>query len=603
MTPCISHCVFEDRNSFGVLMLQASKRNLFPLIVPKIYVNYFNQNSSVTVKVSLSKPGTVYCNAIKETVPLTSVFQVINGGRSSLLTSTTLNNTIFRFSNIISGLNYYFYCYTEDFSGHTMTVSDVQSTAVFVKTDRCCRALTLNFEPSIYISTVYSPIMSFTLASLPVSYIKVAVVIKPCKSGFQPDFMPIIYPSSFEFDYTSLFSYGNFTVKSRNINATGCFLLNASVVAKGITDVSYSSDQRTIQIQAHNARPSTPRLLSFIMSNDGRQLIATFSLSTNLATFQLNTYFTCESILRFTKSTVTNCYWSTPTTLIANIFEYNVVNVGDSVTCKGVVQAACPANSAFDCRKLYNSAGVTRIIQAPSQPLQPRIVLSASLKSSFCDPLTIDPTMSTGNAYRAWKNVSWTVRCNNPVDANVSGIQDYLNNHYRSTVSTIYIPNIYLWRKYPLYISCNLLLIELQLKNTFGQVGIGAISIAITNDINVPSATLSSSSSVMRWQPLAIFGTGAFSTCGSASNNLQYTWKVYLDKQYVPIVSSSSDQSILLIQPYTLQPNSVYSVQLIVSFDSAQAILSSAITQVRILSSPLVVVFYGGSLRKISNAV
>lgn len=586
-------------------MLQASRKILFPFIVPKIYTTYFQKNNSVMLRVSLSKPGAIYCNVLQDTVSLTSVQQVTEVRMSALLTSTNLNNTIFLFPNLVAGHNYYIYCYTEDFLGHAMTVSDVKSTAVYLETANCCRKITLNFDADVYVSTVFSPILSFSLDALPVSYIMVALTIRSCTPGpvLPSSSMPTISPANFDFDSTSHLPYGNFTIISNNINVTGCFVLNVSTAAKGITDILYTSDERVIQIQDRKALPPTPRMTSITMSGDGRLLIGKFDMSTDMGSMKLDTLFVCHSMLRFTKSTATNCYWSSSSTLIANIYEQNAVKVGDSILFVGrPVKAVCPVNSAFDCSKLFFSTFFNGRVQIPFDPVQPEVVLVAPLQISSCDELSIDPTMSSGNGNSIWKDVTWTIQCVGQ-RANLTGMQTYFNG-FKSTSSVINVPNNLIWRKYPFYIACNLINIELQLTNTFNQVGIGSASVAISKNNDVPKALIAAPSSNVRWKPLVIYGAGSFSTCGSTLYDLTYVWKIYHEGHYLPnILSSSTDPTVLKLDPYVLRAGSVYSIQLIVTLDSNKAVQTSALTRVLIGPTPLIVRFYGWSSRNVSVQV
>ena len=609
ISPCVSNCNLRDRNSYGILHLETSKKDLFPFLSQPITTKYFETNSSLLLSISLSKPGLIYCQSFESSIILTDIFEVIRGGIFESVLPERVNNTILIIPNIYVGINYNIYCYTQDFSNHAMVLSNVLATKTEFKTPKCCRKIIINVGSNPYFTTAHTSTIQVILDTTPLSNILVSLVLTSCDNPNEGggNNLPLLSPSSFIFDKNTPNLYRNFIVVTSN--SAGCFYINANMTSKGITDIPYTGDQVKIQILPADTPPTAPSLTSILFSDDGRQLVGVFDSPTNMGEFGIGKIFFCSAFLRFALSTKTSCYWNSSTILLINIYETLSVNVGDTILFLGrPIKGECIANSRYNCADLLFSNQVNAKVDPPNNPIRPQIILNTAAEIGECSPILIDPLMSYGHGNKPWKSIEWNVECVavSQQSPNITNILNYLNQNGSTIDKIIEVPNYLLWKSYPKFLECSLISFSLKLENVFLKSNVATTTVKINRNKELPTALVNAPIKAYRNQEFAIYGSGMLSACPDAinTNDLRYVWNVYQEYNFEPtIVTTSKDPSLFLLPPFTLQSNKAYTIQLMVSMVSRKVLISTTTSKVVVFSADIVPVISGGPERLVSSLV
>ena len=623
VSPCREGCPYQaNENSYGILKFDASKVPLNPIVtmVPEL-MEYRAEENSVDLHVSISKAGTIYCGALQSNVVLSSTYQVVNAKLRAMVVvedDAHFQNITLTLQNLAPDQRYNIYCFAQDFAGHAMDVQDVLETELSLETDECSmQALSLDINPNAYVTPTNSPEFHVSVNILPLSSMSVQLEARVCASWQNvPDsngtlvekiwvegplvsnfFKPALH--NFYSDSSSLSS--GFLI---SYSVPGCYAINATVIHT--TGCPYKHVSAEINIVEETASPPPPQLTLIRFSNDGRLLHFAFDAETNIGgtAFEIGKYFVCSAMFIFAGSDNTNCYWNSTKFVIANVYEANELRIDDPVLFRGrPVRAYCDENSPFQCNKLMYSSLLNSVAAAPINPIQPRPSLFSE-NINLCNDLVLDPTQSTGDGGRRWDSMYWRVVCQNDDKANMTLLEMYMNNYFSSTESIIVIPNEELYRYYPYYLSCTLVKFTMSVVNFMGKVGVISTTTSISKEKKAPVAAVSYPINIYAWQTATFYATGSVSICNEAktTEDLSYSWFVYQGNvRMTDITSSSPDPRTFIVSPYSFRANQVYSVQTVVSLVSAQAILTSVMSNVQVVQSELTVAITGVEARNISN--
>jgi hypothetical protein len=270
LTPCKTNCESMSA-SFSVVHFSVSSRLLFPSIKA---MNVSSGNSSIFVSIRLSEPGRVTCGAFRspwllnlDVLKMYGVTSVISYDMLSL--SHTALITI----KFLSPLTLYdVYCHTESFSGHRMNNINTALTKKQIMTS-CCKkilfsvASTLSIKPSPDLFSMGTiSINSFPSIS---ELIELSSASCSSEQRLTNQSLPYFVPSAIKFSLSSTEMSKTFRIYG---SSSGCFTLKAT----GSSDYLPAYAQVTFTDSTIVAR-----LVSALLSDDGRKVFATFSSDTD----------------------------------------------------------------------------------------------------------------------------------------------------------------------------------------------------------------------------------------------------------------------------------------------------------------------------------
>lgn len=566
--------------SFGVEHLILYPKISLPLMVTA-------SRQSVTVRVNITGTGSVYCAAFPTNVVVTSALQVQQAGTSTA--TSTANIYQLTLAGLMPNSNYSVYCFTQDYSGHSMKAVEVLNTFTPVTT-LCCRSLQFvslvtpirAFEEN---NPTTDPVHSFKLDSQPPVDMIVAISLQSIdptclEVGLDP--VAAAYPKSFSFSKSSPILTGTFIIRGN----PGCFEVTASAIGNEF----YTEATGALTIFSTSVPPPPPKLLSALFANDGVSVLINFAAPCDISSYA-GYAFPCSSLFEFQGSSDAICVWTSSTQVRSTLSlsqQAPQLQIGENVTMKlGVLKSVCPGT--IFC-PFANSSVVT--VEPPVAPLIPSVSLSASAAISFCTDLILDPTQSTGQSGRNWLSVTWEVTGG----GNSGNITTFLNTMFPSTISLVKIPSGLL--------RVDTYTIALTVQNFLLQSSIGVAKIVVLGDSSIPTLSIAGAKlvTIKRPQPLSLFALASPSSCAANStSNFFYSWNVYEGITFdSKLVSSSLDPRFFNLPPYTLGILTSYIVQVKVSLSSSPyKFLATAGVAVVVGQSGVRASISGGSIRTV----
>ena len=611
LNPCDQTCR-THAYAAALINFQYEYVKLYPEILEPIIVANV-QKTSVDIKVNISAPGNVYCAAFDANTVPGSLVDINNVGNSVIVKGINGkhvgNITI---SSLNADSNYNVYCYTDDFGTHVMPLNVALASKTQLQT-ACCRQLVVQSAPrfiyqQIQGSTIPDSKCSLSLSAIPLNLVQLNLTIYRVSCRAFPTSVPIqkqsdavALPRQFYFDSKSTSLVASFILRSA---VKGCYLLEAIAISRSKAD-KYTPANISFSVESSRVSPDAPQLTNAMFSNDGYYLTLVFNTATDMAVssiFNLSAQqFSCSLLVNFTGSSYSMCRWTSTSILTAVLQRAVYPSIGSSVTCfANVVRAACVDGT--DCSSYKSNVAISLPISAPPNPMKPKIIISAPSFVSYCDDLILDASVSTGSGGKPWVSVLWSIKSNPPIPAaNTDQIMNFING--LDVNGPISVPNSLLF-PYAVYS------ISLQLTNFLMESSIGRVSVKIAGSI-IPYprvAIYASSTASNRWKTTVFFASASYAACSSSTSNapLQYEWKVYSGDTYLSnIQSSSKDPRYLSIAPYTLNPNTYYTVMVTVSLfslNNINVVKSNATSLFFLGSAGVFSTIAGGSSRVVGTA-
>ena len=560
--------------------------------------------TSISVLARVTKAGNLYCAALTAGSSILSVLDIRRRATTAIVPA--LANTTLILPSLSPDTAYDVYCYTDDFSTHTMTLADAVATRVRVST-LCCRSVVYSktYESIVqYFPTSSRPESVFTVAldSTPSSrlFVNLTTSLVHCSTGAALSTVTDarVQPSSFTFLPTSKSLSGSFKVRGTYV---GCYAL----VARGIGTQTYTAARTQFRLELASELPEVPILQNATLSTMGTSVLFDFSSPTDrgvAVVADVLRSFPCALLVSFPGSTQASCKWTNSNRLVADIQASTVkAAIGDSAVLRGgSVRALCVANTV--CASYSTVPSTTVVIAVPSNPLVPVAHLYAPAVVSTCDNLTVDPTASRGFAGRKWLFVSWTVTALD-IAQNAAAIQSYLNEAYRDTTAVAVVPQSLL-TKSTRYNSAEYE-ISLQVTNFLSQTSVVKAKVRVDNGLGsiVPQLRLYGANVVTyRWKALSLYAAASYPPCAGdlSSLPLVYSWRLYAGVTLVSSIQSFSlDQRYFKLRPYTLQASTAYRIIADVSLNGV--VLASTAGVLQVGQSGVSAVISGGNAQTAST--
>ena len=207
----------------------------------------------------------------------------------------------------------------------------------------------------------------------------------------------------------------------------------------------------------------------------------------------------------------------------------------------------------------------------------------------------MDPTATTGQGGRPWKQVQWS---SSGVSTDARNLTSFMNKQFQSTNNLVTIPKKYL--------SPDTYIISLKLMNFLDQISVATVKVLVDVIPGIPSLTIAGPKvvSVNRPQVASLFAVATLPACaqnGSSSSALVYTWKLYDGITFLPNLKSVSlDARFFKLPAYSLDILKSYTVAVSVAISSAPTVvLTSATATLQVGQSGVQAVILGGALRTV----
>lgn len=626
---CQRTCV-RRKAYYQIVDLKYSLQILYPQIGPLSLQSNETTRSSLTLNVNVTTgTGYLYCLATPTTIApnISSPYTVKQYGTSTILLDPGLKTITL--SSLSPNTEYNVYCYSEDFSLHSMSLSTVIGTKIVAMT-ACCPQITFvnapNPIPALSGSAGdISVLPTFTVSTDDIStrgkIISLALVANT--SSFTSELCRNITTLSGIVNPVAVVSPSNFNISQQLAISPilrtfvikgdpGCYTLIASLRVAGGNDrtSSFSTVNRSVVILSPSQAIAAPTIQSALFSNDGRQLLVSFSIATDAATSlipQLTKVFQCSRVLVFIGAAFSSCTFSSGSLITVTLPTNTTISVNDAVSvvpntvqslyCSSVL---VPAGSVSSCS--YSSSKDSVLVSSPTNSVLPSVSLVAPQIVVDCDDLIIDPTSSTGDGGRLWRKVTWsaTLRFTNgstvvPINRNIGA---YLQSTYGSSQTTkpVTLPSRFL------LLSTGSLTLSLTLENFLNQTNRASISIQITSGAGIPLVSIPGPNLliVYRSQALTLPARITFPSCYGDINTtkaLSYTWTTFRDLTYQgSLQSQSSNPSIFYLPAYSLTALTQYTIQLVITSTLTQNV-QTAYVKVQVLANSAFAIISGGSLR------
>ena len=528
------------------------------------FVGFSSTNSSITVRVGLSKNGMVFCGAYSkfQSQPST-VQQVIQQGFYGNVSDTLVGVTI---TGLQSMSTYLVYCASVSLTGSVTNFADMTKNILSITT-KCCKLISvwLSTDNAVTNNGIQN-FISLTISDPPSISANILISMNISeKSG-------IIVPNEF---YLNRSSTTQSTVLYASMNtfiSPGSYVISVSVNGLSANEYSVkylSNTVLTVFSTMNTSRIACPKLASVSYSSDGSYLQASFDSNTNKAS--LPDQFPCSYIFDFSCADLATCVWISHS--IVQIYFQSNLNAscaipGHSFQMKTNVSIQSQYSSRL-CSAKQTSA-IT--IGFPIGPLiPPTVVISAPSIIDTCSTLILSVADSVGHSGRNWSSVSITVTS---INDDVRALQEFLTQRFE-VFSPPPIPPYYfqVGGKYTFFVTlCNFL----------NSCGVASKNILVVSSVSAKvSFPGSSYRDVYRYTELWLQPIISPSNCSSiAKRNYKYSWTVYLNGVRTYALSSylTSTNPDLYIPAYSLAVNCVYQVDLTVSQSTIAAEMSSTAT-------------------------
>jgi hypothetical protein len=592
--------------------------------------------TGVVVEVNVTEEGDIFCSALSAIPTPTSISTIDQLKNAEHVVSTygmSAGNYNLTFTNLNPGTTYQIYCFTQSpatptsTSGTTSTYSTTPLSDVIEKMKEIViptqTSLSLSLETYVTtqgeISTLELSIdgtLFATQTTTPVPII--ALHTSANKTTGACDLLThtqllqytgnsssqnkhLLYPS--EISFTPNVAPPQLHTVLFQPQAVGCYYLYPNTSLPVILDsplMTKDSSALVLQSFALDEILPTPSLFSSQLSADGLTISIRFDSPTNRAEHE-SLPFPCLELFIFALADNSTCQFLSDVEVRVNLLPMtrDLLSTNRTLLLKpGLISPHCPEDT--NCGTVYSSTSVPLLIQFPTNPITPQVVINAPTLLPLCSFLRLSYENSMGHGYvTRWASVHWTVK--DLRGTILVTLTEQLNSGVLETcpggsTTCHQIPSGSL----PADQSYIFLL---QLTNFLGQTSTGYVTVTVSNDA-LPYLQLDTGFYSTRYANETISLTSSIdlpSCLGTLQDSsYQSTWTV---KKNSIIDTSVSDQSTLpwtfQIAANTLSPDTLYSFE--VSLVSKGMILRTTVSSIFILPNTATVQILGGEVQQYST--
>lgn len=281
-------------------------------------------------------------------------------------------------------------------------------------------------------------------------------------------------------------------------------------------------------------------------SSNGCSVSVIFNVTTNRGGFGGET-FLCSFLFEFLGVQNSLCRWEQDDVVIINFSGNSKMLPGSSIWLKDkIVKESCFPPST--CNDGVYAQRDRVVLRAPSEVLQPKVVISAPENVGSCANVTVDLSSSYGSGCREWSNA--TIELTDIIQVD---IQRLLTKFAAKKMSIFVIPRSMLASgiNYTYYV---------QLCNFLGRCDKAYATIRVSDE-NFPTLTFAGGSNRFFPTSSALNLEASVSMCGSTVEvvSVVLSWQIYSSSgDLLPIKSKSMLPNRFSALPYTFSPGKTY---------------------------------------------
>jgi hypothetical protein len=505
-------------------------------------------------------------------------------------------------TNLTPVTSYAVYCTAKSLRGADMPLQDVLY-ARQVLTTACCKEVWVEtLVSSVVQGSTVSRAVRLSVVSLPSSRFTLSLatisasnsVVSP--AVFFPTALTVTNASAASLSQTLYLTTNQLADFDVTVTLTGPAAAEYLVVYKGST---------RIRVVTATQPPSVPVVQTAVFSGDGSSVLLSFDSPTDQAGAP-NT-FACGTLLSFTGAASAFCVWSS-TSAITIYPKFDPVRASSALVVGGIitvlankVRAQCPGAVTMTVCNAWEPVTRTGVlVQAPTNPVRPTVIIVAPAQVGACNSLTLDLTTSVGSGGRPWASLSFQVSTVSGSITPALELQRFLQRNYTVSPPTP-IPAVVL----PKGETYN---IQVALCNFLGACGsnVKVVSVSASEAV-VPVVNIlgPSTRTIYRKDILQLSADAYTQPCagGNVYANLAYRWAVAVrspeESVFTPtaaLPSTSQNPAMYKLPAYTLAVGAAYQLSLTVTSAESQR-STTVVATVFVAQSNLVASIAGGSHR------
>ncbi len=521
--------------------------------------------TSVDVTVELvSDDAFVYCAAYETSSHGTpTINDVMYQSQATLTNNSIATVTI---DSLIPHTNYSIYCLAMSSYGTTSSESSMLGTVTTIVTD-CCKSIFVDlFDNTFLEDHIALNTIQLSIDAAPSAELIIDFVTSPSSSA--------VYPSSLAISSKSLQSIYELTIVAGAADVYS-LALTLSGSSSNEYSVVYGSKGSNFTVLTTTQEPTTPVLLSAVLSDDGSYITLSFDSATDKSGYSYA--FPCDNLLSFADNTLSKCVWSDDASKIMIYSSSSALTVNSSISILGSKLKAKCYSDANTCSAWQFIPSDTVFVESPSVSSTPLVSIGAPSTINGCNSLSIDLSSSSGHGGRAWVSVAFSVESKG---SNVDALESYLNANYSMLTE---VPSSY-------FNGGSLYGITVTLCNFLGACGSSThrLTVLNTNDL-VPFVQIAGQSLVTVTHTDEYLDLVAYAYTESCSgvrsaSNLDYSWVV---TNYASLTSEAKDSSKFRVRTSELDAGNTYVIKVTV-LQTVTGKSSSATVKVYVLPSALV---------------
>ena len=570
-----------------VFVAEYRPRSSAPLVSSIGIVDINSRNA--TLRVVLSGPGSVFCKAYANLAGQSTFADVVASGTFG---RTDGNISLIVLPNLVPATYYQAICatFSQDLVPLTTEMFAAQPMASF-ETD-CCK--TVLVSSNLRAVTEFSQVanaVSITLSAHPIGTVNASLVVVDAPSAlFFPSFL-LFSGSSLTGSFSFMGTYeGDKTIE---LHLSGPDSVSFSVVF---------ARNRSFAVVTTPQPTPPPVLISAAFASSGSYVRIEFDSPTDKSGID-STGFDCCLIFDFSGGdcAAPTCMWLDRSTIRMVSFpdtSGSLLEIGDRLTVRaGVLKARCESTDTGFCTSFEFSPGQSIEISAPARPVSPSVQISSAGVIGSCLDLSLSLSSSTGHGGRAWASRSFVVTNQG---APAFEIERFLNENFTFVPPTV-VPHVQFQTGTSYVISATLC-------NFLGICGSSSKSIVVLDNV-IPSVSIMGANirTVHTKNALSLYSDAFVAQCdGSRSTKfLSYDWSISVESESqasISIVSTSIDPTVFRLAPFSLIPNTVYSVSAVVSSSSSNTQATSSVTVI-VVPGAIVSIIAGGGIQSLLRIV
>jgi hypothetical protein len=566
----------------------------------------------------------VFCGAfIDLKVNQSGPFTVDDIISQSFVSKAASKRAVIKISNLIPSTRYRIYCVAVSYGGIVSSFADALTSMTNANT-ACCKKVTVSLNsPDAVVGQTFDNAITVTVDYQPLFDLSVSLATTSVTNTSQSvQGKLLLVPAISQVFETRVRGSTISTALLRGESRTYSIVLSSlsedqyriSANLQGRSEqefqVQYQSFGNTpsqlvlsvkspLQLIPKQQRVTAPRAVSAMFSDDGSVVQIQFDRDTNRGGYVNG--FDCNRVLQFRGDQRAVCRWISNSVIQIGFSESSksssilfLLAINDTVILRNDTNIRFPCQqtenvtttaTTLQCRLANSSIGTSLIVQRPTNPLGPIVILSVPTQIAPCSLLRLDVSGSVGSGGRDWQSYRFVVR--NSRAFGMEFLEEFLHSSSYSLVPATPIPSSFL-------LPDSVYSIELTLCNFLSACGTSTVTVRVTNLttpafalflLGMPQVTIFPKGVLrIQTQPLVTVCNDSSGDSQAVATNSVYNWQVTLVNGSVlsTVRSKSLDPLTFYLPSFSLQPEKEYIIKGAATTSTARFTTLSSQTSVRV---------------------